>query len=631
MKPTQQDLYTSILYRAADIYGVEVDDVEKDIGQNFDPVVRFMAGAMASELEKVYNHLDRAEGRLQERLAQVLLPEYYHLPQAAHALATAQPLSDNLIIDQNVLFQTDIERSTEPPIHFTPVFPSLLLPAEIKIVATDNEIIKIASRGRSRIMEKSLPKEIQKITLGFESADAIENWQGASLYFNLIGRSSLESERTLFYSALTNAQYVHGGKLVRHIKGLGHNELELEDYLNGNERLESNLRARYNHMFVTFTESALEEVKPEEAKSYLGKWLEEALVGDTDLAAKLDDCSAQFDKPLFWLEIYLARPIEVSDISTRLRLSFNVFPVVNRKLNGHRDGEHHFLKNNAIKWIPLTPEDDFLALKSVYEEKSPEPVHYVFKAFSEFRQEKRPSYTIRHGGIGRWDEFNAWKRLSYLIEVLQENYKYEELIDAAASSLSLEEVHQFLGNKIAASNEEEKATKNIYVLLHSGDSSGVRARVEYWTSIGEAANGINSKTSLECISKQKTNIDKGSISLISSSSDGKNPLNNVEKLDAMKSSLLSRGRIVTREDVKDFCREFLGTKLEDVLTEDGVGSDPRYDFGMTRMLNVILVPTKSAKKEDWDGLCRQLQVLISKRSSSNIPINVVTKEMIESK
>ncbi|MGB1032013.1 MAG: type VI secretion system baseplate subunit TssF, partial [Flavobacteriales bacterium] len=496
MKPTQQDLYTSILYRAADIYGVEVDDVEKDIGQNFDPVVRFMAGAMASELEKVYEHLDRTEGRLQERLAQVLLPEYYHLPQPAHALATAQPLGDNLIIDHNVLFQTDIEHSTEPPVHFTPVFPSLLLPAEIKVVATDNEVIDLSNRGRGRGMEKSAPKEVQRITLGFESPDAIENWQGASLYFNLVGRGALESERTLFYTALGNAQYVHNGNLISFIKGLGHNDLELEDYLNGNERLESNLRARYNHMFVTFTDAAVEEAKPVDLKSYLSNWLQEATTENDELQKRIDAVANQHEKPLYWLEIHLSKPIEVSDIASRLRVAFNVFPVVNRGLNGHKEGEHHFLKNNAIKWIPLEPKDDFLAIKSVYEEKSPNHVHYVFKAFSDFKQEKRPSYTTRHGGIGRWDEFNAWKRLSYIVEVLQENYKYEELVDAAASSLSLEEVHQFLGNKIAATNDEEKPTKNIYVLLHSGDTSGVRARVEYWTSIGEAANGINSKTSL---------------------------------------------------------------------------------------------------------------------------------------
>ena len=85
----KNDLYRSILFRAADIYEVDIEDVERDIGQNFDPIIRFMAGALAAELENVYRHLDDTEMRLQRRLTKILLPEYYHLPQPAHALATA--------------------------------------------------------------------------------------------------------------------------------------------------------------------------------------------------------------------------------------------------------------------------------------------------------------------------------------------------------------------------------------------------------------------------------------------------------------------------------------------------------------------------------------------------------------
>ena len=94
MNYSAESLYKSILYRAADIYDVEYEDVERDIGQNFDPIVRFMAGACASELERVYQHLHDTEGRLQKRLAKILLPEYFHLPQPAHALATAITTND---------------------------------------------------------------------------------------------------------------------------------------------------------------------------------------------------------------------------------------------------------------------------------------------------------------------------------------------------------------------------------------------------------------------------------------------------------------------------------------------------------------------------------------------------------
>ena len=97
---TKEELYRSILFRAADIYDVDYEDVERDIGQQFDPMIRFMAGALASEVEQVYQHIHDTEGRLQRRLAKVLLPEYYHLPQPAHALATAKATLDAFVIGE---------------------------------------------------------------------------------------------------------------------------------------------------------------------------------------------------------------------------------------------------------------------------------------------------------------------------------------------------------------------------------------------------------------------------------------------------------------------------------------------------------------------------------------------------
>ncbi len=627
MNISSADLYKSILYRAADIYEVEIDDVERDIGQNFDPIVRFMSGAMASELEKVYQELSSTENRLQERLAQVLLPEYFHLPQPAHALASAQAASASFVMDETTLFQTKDENSDDAPIHFTPIFPSLIIPAEVKIIATESKIIHVNNRKGIRRNKGQVATEVQRFAIGFESPQPIENWQGASLYFNLLGKSETESEKTLFFSAMSKALYVMGKKKLNHISGLGKNDLALEDYLNGNERLEGIVRARYDEMFVTITDTFVEATEPQMVSEFIRKWqsVVEEVPEDGDekkgLIAELDEL---YTKPIYWLEIHLHQPIEIHQIESRLRMDFNVFPVINRKLNGHESGAHHYLRSNSIKWIPLSPEDDFLSMRKVYEESAPENKEYIFKPFSEFKEERRPSYTIRHGGIGRWDEYNAWKRLSYIVDVLQENFKHTELIEEAAGSLSIEEVHLLLRKKINKAASDEQPTKNIYVLLHSGDTSGVRARVEYWSCKGEEGNGVNARMQLECTSKHKTSFLKKSIELITASIDGRAPLSGVEKLDAMKSVLLSRGRLVTREDVKDYCITFLGSRISDVQIKDGVGTDPRFDFGMTRMLSVILTPSKSALREDWEGVCRQLQVLITKQSTSSIPINVAT-------
>ncbi|MEO0776540.1 MAG: type VI secretion system baseplate subunit TssF, partial [Bacteroidota bacterium] len=251
MNITAADLYRSILFRAADIYEVDYEDVERDIGQQFDPLVRFLAGATASELERVYQHIYDTESRLQKRLAKVLLPEYFHLPQPAHALATARPSSEALTIDETLELVRSAEENQEA-VHFSPVFRHQILPASIALVATETKILDPKARPnlrRGRIREK---EEARRIIIGIEASEPLLHWEGASLYFDLRGRGKDESERAQFFSALPNSHCRFGGFSLTVRNGLPPQELLLEDYLNGNERLHRTVRARYQRHFLTF-------------------------------------------------------------------------------------------------------------------------------------------------------------------------------------------------------------------------------------------------------------------------------------------------------------------------------------------------------------------------------------------
>lgn len=625
MPVTVDKLYQSILMRAADVYELEYEDVERDIGLQLDPVVRFLAGACASELERVYQHVHDTESRLQQRLAKALLPEYFHLPRPAHALATATPSSDPLVIDETAAFLKEDEEAEEE-FSFSPLFPAQLLPVKLQLIATDTEVIDPQKQARLRRGRAGEDKtETRRILLGLEAQEPITNWQGVSVFFDLRGRSRDESEKALFFAALINSRCFVEQHELSVTYGLPNTELILEDYLNGNERLQSQVRARYERHFLTFTSADMPETAPLTAREFLPRWFASSFPDEEAIQKVVAKVDPDLKQPLYWLEIYLSRPFELVQLAERLDVRLNVFPVVNRRLNGAGNGEHHYLQTNSIKWIPLQPEEDFMSIRRVYEEKPPEYPTFTFKPFADFKEERRPAYTLRHGGVGRWDDFNAWQRLAYVVAILQDNYKHSELIQKAADSLSLEDVHHLLGKRILKSAAEQKPTRDIYVLLHSGIASGLRVRVEYWTSRGADANGLAAKTHLKCTSRHNPSLDGGSISLITVSTDGRHPLNATEQLYAMKSALLSRGRIVTREDVKIFCKEFLGEKLSEVAVQDGVGTDPRYDFGMTRLLDVQLAPSATAEKEDWEGICQQLQMLLEQKSASSIPIRVTLK------
>jgi hypothetical protein len=616
MLPTAANIYHSILLRAADEWGVEYEDVERDIGQQFDPVVRFMAGACASELELVYQHLHNTERRLQERLGQVLLPEYLHLPQPAHALAMARPTDEPVMIDDATEFIREAEEAGKP-IAFSPLWPVQLVPARLHIAATETRLLQLGRRTRLR--EATEAEEFRRLLLGFELPEPISNWQRTSLYFDL--RNSSPAERAVFLGALPASRCILNGRELLMSAGMPAANLLLEDYLNGNERLLSQVRARYAPHFLTFTEAELPETAPQAPAEFLPRWFAHTASAQ-EVEAQLAAMDTELTKPLYWLEIHLGYAVAIPQLDARLDLRFNVFPVANRRLCGAGKGEHHYLQNTTIKWLHLQPEEDFASIRRVYEEKAPEHPVFQFKPFADFKEGRSPSYTLRHGGVGRWDEFNAWQRLAYVVAVLQENYQHQELIQQAAASLSLEDVHHLLGKKIAETAAAKKPTRDIYVLLHSGATAGMRVRVEYWTSQGAAANSLAAKSALRCTSKAAASLDQESIELVTPTVDGRDPLNATEQIDAMKSALLSRGRLVTREDVRNFCREFLSDRAADLHVQDGVGLDPRLDFGMTRLLDVRVHPAPAAAKADWDGICRQLQTLLEQKSASSIPIRV---------
>jgi len=620
---TKEDLYRDILFRAADIYDVNYEDVERDLGQQFDPMIRFMAGALSSELELTYQHLNATEGRLQKRLAQVLLPEYFHLPQPAHALAKARASSDAFVMDETTSFIKEIEEEDYSTVAFTPIFPIRILPAEVQLILTENQVIDVnnQARFRSRSKQKEI-EEVRKIVIGFEASESIVDWEGASLFFDLKGSNLEGVDRALLFAALKQVKCVFHKHELNVQNGILESNLILEDYLNGNERLHQTIRARYERHFITFSETDIPEVEPVEPQIFFHDWFHKMGLEEGEINNRISKLNPDLNKPMYWLEIELGKSVEINQIASRLSIQLNVFPVVNRRRHGHAKGEHHWLRTNSIKWVALKPEEDFLSIRRVYEDKPPDYTTFTFKPFADFKEERLPSYTLRFGGVGRWDDFNAWQRLAYVVGILQDNYKQDELIEAAAGSLSLEDIHHLLGKRISKTAQEETPTKDVYVLLHAGIKSGIRVRVEYWTSKGAEANQIPAKSILKCISKLKASFEPDSIELITGAIDGKKPLNSTQQLEAMKSVLLSRGRIVTREDVKVFCKTFLGSKLLKVEIKDGVGTDPRFDFGMTRLLEVNLMASKKAAKEDWEGICQQVQLLLEQKSTLSIPIKV---------
>ncbi|MBP6185174.1 MAG: type VI secretion system baseplate subunit TssF [Saprospiraceae bacterium] len=630
MIPTARQLYESILYRAAEEWGIDYEDVERDIAQAFDPLVRFMAGATASELERVYQHINDAEMRIMDRIIRVLVPEHYHLPRPAYALATADPYKDAVMADEATALTYAKDDQTEP-FEFTPVFPVRLLPLKIVLLSTESQLLDLNARPRRRKNQEEDEVEFKSLLIGFESAAPIKDWSNASLWFDLVGRSLESDERASLFKGLRQVRISLHGVPLRVESGLPHKEVILEDHLNGINQLESDMRSRYGRQFLTFIDAVVPEVNAVVPTDYLKNWFGKNGMDVGSWQKALDNLLPEKEKEIYFLELHFDQSIHIHELEQNLRIRFNVFPVVNRKRCGIGKGEHFYLQTNALKWIHLEPKEPFLSIRKVYQEKPPEYPPFLYKPFADFQEDKSPTYTLRYGGVGRWDDFNAWRRLAYVISLLQDNYAHQELVQKAADTLSLEDVHQLLGNKINTVTDKSKPTQDVYLFLQPGTQSGIRVRVEYWTSVGDLANRIPARTKLGCPTHIAAILETESIELLTPTSGGADPLETTARLDALKYTLLSRGRLVTREDVRIFCKSWLQDRVSTILIQDGVGVDNTGIHGMTRRLEIWLEPSGGAQEEDWESVCHQLQSQLEERSSGVIPIFVGIRSDTKSK
>ena len=298
--------------------------------------------------------------------------------------------------------------------------------------------------------------QVQKLLIGIEASESISNWQGASLYFNLSGSDIGQSDKALFFAAIRDSTCLYHGSELFLRNGLPINELHLEDHINGNERRQNLIRSRYENNFLTFVDADVPKVKSIPTATRLQEWFHQNGIPEEEIHEIIDKVDGQTKGSYYWLEINFSNPVGINHVVDRLNIRLNVFPVINRRLNGNEKGGHHYLRDNSIKWVPLKPQEDFLSIRSVFEEKPPDYPQFLFKPFADFKEERIPSYTLRFGGVGRWDEYNAWERLAYIVRVLSENNRQEEIIAAAANSLSLEEIHQLLGKKISKHATDEK-------------------------------------------------------------------------------------------------------------------------------------------------------------------------------
>jgi len=590
--------------KAASIWGVAANEIET----SFDPVVSLLISACASEILKIEAELNDSQNRITEKLVQLMTPETAIGSKPAHAILYANTLDNKVNIKPEYQFYFK-RRTTEKKgsqtlknIFFSPVQNFNLINANIKYLACGNTCFSLDGKKEKTSLIKSASKEkLQDSTiyLGVESSLKELQLQDISFYFEIDDIDNSE----IFYHYLKHAKWT-----------INKEELKIEEGFYNSDKLdEIKLKAIFKEVSIN-TQNITSQVLQYYKKKYItikNKKNYTASVCE-DLSDFIAANQLEIPKNVTWIKIEFSRVIS-NAILQKLYCSLNAFPVLNRELNSFS-----YQVKNFINILPIKTEDCFLDVKSIVNTNG----EIYTPKLKDVLNSGKGNYTIRGNNVGKLDQRSAKEYLIHLIELLKdENASFSFLNnDFLHSNLkNLNQLITLLEKKVAAS--KDNLTESTYITLEPY-SKKENLLVDYWTTNGEVANNIKSGADIE-VYKAIGIKQKGSY-LLTTTFDGKNNLSMEERLNSYRRSLLSRDRVVTKEDIKALCYELYNDKIESVEIKKGYVKNIEVNKGMTQCIEIQLHPNKAIKFEqkEWDSLRSNLLLFLEKKSVNIFPYKI---------
>jgi hypothetical protein len=161
-----------------------------------------------------------------------------------------------------------------------------------------------------------------------------------------------------------------------------------------------------------------------------------------------------------------------------------------------------------------------------------------------------------------------------------------------------------------------------YLTVRTPEKEGL-LQVSYFTTRADQANRIPLGAKMHRTPGAAFKAD-GSM-LLTSTLGGRKPLTQEEQLPAFKKALISRDRIVTSEDIRNFCFAELGDKIRQVEIRKGVRVGDTKPQGLKRTIDVCLVPAPgpALPAEQWAEITHRLASRLRSHSNDLIEYRVL--------
>jgi hypothetical protein len=541
-----------------------------------DPIVALFFGACADEFDRLYQDINSYQSRILERLSSLLLPDVNKNPIPSHAVVFANPDSGKEIIDED--FQFFLKKNkpgavgnfdNQIDIFYTPICSNEIFDIELKYSIAGNKIYKIENNFfRELIADLPVINQNQtSVWLGFKPGNDLENLSGLRLFFDW---PSLKSNYR-YSEFLSNCKISVNGMPLKTKNGL-------PDVLSNQESINSELIFEptfdplhfttnfYNDKFISIQELD-KEVLINSIRSLPGEFQQEK-----NIAQKFEK------EKLVWIKIEFDATAP-EEMIQELLVFANAFPVINRKLN-----DFTYRLQNNLNLVPIEPENDFfLAIENIVSGNGT-PLKSA-KSGSGSLQEG--SYLLRRGGIDRFDSRDARSMLNHLIDLLRQENSAFKMLGYDTISQLLREMEQLINSLDQKVNKDETQIDESTYLFVKPLVANENLFVSFWSTNGAFANQLKVGTQLSVYNG--SGLKQNQVTLCTNTLGGKDPLQASEALNVFKNALLTRERIVSRSDIRHFCKSAFGEMLKEVNLEEIFKPSKAKNKGFEKYVSVQIV------------------------------------------
>ena len=577
-----------LLDRALDLWGIEDE-------RQLDPVVDLLLEAVAFESFQLEETLARADAALLGRLSRLLIPQKWMLPRPAHGLLSVNPKSGEHLMELSPHDHFSVNRVVQgvksPPLFFTPLYATQLLDAQIRYRLWGTQLEEL---GRRRsYTEQAFAEEDRlgdhTLYLGIQIAEenlvhtdrlrlAILPERGELLPF----LSEIQAFDACEHPLVIQAQNIPEASYE------GHYVQDLKEY--------------YCHYLY---EIELRESKASCSLTSLFPKLKEEL-------HELHDVASQ----LYWIRLEFPAVFTLDDMAS-MGVHLNTVLVINRRLIRKL---HSLEREGRILSLSTSDQGHFLSIESLEDNLGkvyiPRERSYEAGALG--------VYSLYFGDLERFDASDAQRQLRRVLQLVREEGNAFSAVDNSSFASVLKELQDRLTTleKTVGKMQSESGPSKAF-LMTMPEAEAEHLALSYWESTGGLANGLSPQDIIQSLEPDK--FDSASIRLRTKTKGGRAAETEDMLIAHLRYGLLSKERIVTREDVKSYLKHRLGITLKQVDLRDGVTISQEPNKGLVRCTDVFLELVKQGtelNEEEQAHLSSRLETELKERSVAHTTYKV---------